>query len=144
MHTKNLSVAPLALHTCLRQELEGWTEPKSFGLEPHPDLPLPKVKLLASPAWSDSVDKVSCDAHFTEGEGFSSCSSPRLLLLILSRKENPTCVGVFPVVISVHVAEITSDLRSGSACSASLYSLLQSLLSALQISSWLCCAIIFF
>ena len=48
------------------------------------------------------------------------------------------------VAILIRVAEIASELLSGPVYTASLYSLPQYLISALQISSWLCCVIIFF
>lgn len=83
-----------------------------------------------------------CPLHQGRGNFFLQQSQAAPVNPVKERKSH-VCRS-FSVVISVHVAEITSDLRSGSAYSASLYSLLQPLLSALQISSWLCCAIIFF
>lgn len=78
------------------------------------------------------------------GRGIFFLQQPQAAPLNPVKERKSHVCRSFSVVISVHVAEITSDLCSGSAYSALLYSLLQSLLSALQISSWLCCAIIFF
>lgn len=118
-----------------------WAREHPVSLEPNLDLLLQKVKLL------DSLIKARLliiwfPLHQGRGIFFLQRSQAAPVNPVGERKFH-VCRR-FSVAISIQVAEIASDLLSGSAYSASLYSLLQYLLSALQISSWLCCAIIFF
>lgn len=142
LHTKKLRVGPLPYTP---GELD-WAQELWFGTRSRPSPSRGKTLGFPGLVWLHSQKLaclIWCPLH--QGRGiFFLQQSQAAPLNPVEEKKSPRVCRSFPVVISVHAAEITSDLLSGSAYSASLYSLLQSLLSALQISSWLCCAIIFF